>query len=370
MPQLFTKSRLLIYCLALSILAHLVPIYVGRLFSTYEFAAPVNPQQQYVVVDLTKSVTERNSAGGNTLDAKTIKSGNTAGNTSNTHQKKYPANLQRSSRQPAPQPQKSNSSTNSLPPAIIGSTVAPDAPQNSIAIPPTDLPTLLTNARNFVASKSEKLTYQISMLGLPIGSAELEAKNEDSEIRITLRVRSNAAISNFYPVDDLVETRHIDGRFILTKIKQQEGAFRGDEEFTINLKRKRVSSFNNIRGSSLVTSIPTDEVLDTLSGLYYLRNRQLAVDNAEMLHIFDSETYAEVPVKILRRETMRLLNLEEIKTIVVQPLQKTTGIFRRNGDIQIWMTDDAYRVPVKVVTSITLGTVTADLVAAESEPFE
>jgi len=111
----------------------------------------------------------------------------------------------------------------------------------------------------------------------------------------------------------------------------------------------------------------TDEALDTLSGFYYLRNRPLQVGKTEALHIFDSETYADVPVEVLRRESMRLPNFTKVDTVVVRPLQQTAGIFRRTGDVLIWMTDDAYKVPVKIVTSVALGTVTAELVAAESK---
>ena len=108
-------------------------------------------------------------------------------------------------------------------------------------------------------------------------------------------------------------------------------------------------------------------MLDTLSGIYFLRNRQLQVGKTETLHIFDSESYADVPVEILRRETVRLPNFTTVDTLVVQPLQKSAGIFRRTGDILIWMTDDVNKVPVKIVTSVALGTVTVELVSAESK---
>ena len=96
----------------------------------------------------------------------------------------------------------------------------------------------------------------------------------------------------------------------------------------------------------------------------------MQVGKTETLHIYDSETFADVPVEILRREELRLPNLSKVATLVVRPLQKTAGIFRRTGDILIWMTDDDHKVPVRIVTSIALGTITAELVSAESKPHE
>ncbi|MFZ4857334.1 MAG: DUF3108 domain-containing protein [Desulfuromonadaceae bacterium] len=232
------------------------------------------------------------------------------------------------------------------------------------------IPPPLGKSSDFLATKREKFTYQISMLGIPIGNAELEAKNENGEIRITLRVKSNAAISSVYPVDNIVETRHISGKFIMTKIRQQEGSFKSDEYFTINLGKRRVSWGDNISGRNLTLSVPTENVLDTLSGMYLLRNRQLQVGTTEILHIFDSETYSDVPVDVLRREKILLPNFTEVETVVVQPLQKSAGIFRRTGDLLIWLTDDNYKVPVKIVTTVPPGKVTAELVSSESESAE
>lgn len=219
----------------------------------------------------------------------------------------------------------------------------------------------------FLAASQEKLSYVITMHGMPIGSAQLESRHDQGITTMTLKVKSNAAISSVFPVDNEIETRHIDGRFIMTKIRQREGSFTSDESFTINLGKKRVTWAGLSTPSRLTMAVPTDEVLDTLSGIYYLRTRSLQVGRTETLHIYDSESYAEVPVEILRREHLRLANLTRVDTLVVRP-QEGNGIFRRTGDVLIWMTDDERRVPVKITTSIALGRVSAELVSAESEP--
>ena len=54
-------------------------------------------------------------------------------------------------------------------------------------------------------------------------------------------------------------------------------------------------------------------------------------------------------------------------TIVIKPQFKTDGIFKRTGDVTIWLTDDDYRAPVKVETQIPLGKVTVELLSAETE---
>lgn len=264
-------------------------------------------------------------------------------------------------------------SREAAPEAAAADTAAPVAVGQPVAAPvpaASQAPdTMLQKVSDFLAPRYEKLGYQITMHGLPIGHAELESKSEQGITSITLRVRSNAAFSGIYPVDDLVETRHVGGLYIMARVSQREGSFSSEENFTINLRKKRVSWFDLKQPRSLTLSVPTGNVLDSLSGIYYLRNRPLRIGTVETLYIFDGESYAEVPVEVLRRERLSLANFSRVETLVVRPLQKTAGIFRRTGDLLIWLTDDASRVPVKIETSIALGKVTARLVSAESTPY-
>jgi len=374
----FNKSRLLVSSLALSVIMHILLLYASRMFGPYDFTAPIN-LTQYVVVELAKR-TEIVSPPLNTDKLSNSDSGRIEDDADSERTSAQTKESENNATQTSPEQGQIKPKTASS--AVIGSenhhsltrsseaasiNSSGESPQLGQARPNL---TPLSPAGEFLTAKKETLTYQISMLGFPVGNAVLESKIENGEVWITLRVTSNAAISSVFPVDDIVETRHIDGRFIMTKIKQQEGSFRSDEEFTINLMKKRVTYINNIRNRSLNMIVPTDKVLDTLSGFYYLRNRQLQIGKTETLHIFDSETYADVPVEILRRETMRLPNLQKVDTLVVRPLQTTAGILRRTGDILIWMTDDANKVPVKIITSVALGEVTVELVSAESKPLE
>ena len=364
----FNKIRPLALCSLLSILAHLLLVSSLRMFGSYDFAAAVKPPA-VVMVDLVAAATVSSTPGSALperkepaaeepsdipLPARETISSVTAGSDAGTEPEEEPA---------------ANPVARTEDDRNAAANPAPVVKQGSLAPIAAPAPTMLKTVSEALSGKYEKLSYLVSLHGLPIGSAELESKYENGVTAITLRMKTNAAISNFYPVDDEIQTRHIDGRFIMTSIRQQEGSFKSSESFTINVRKKSVSwvDFSNPRSAKL--SVPTGDVLDTLSGIYYLRNRPLQVGRTETLHIFDSETYAKVPVEILRREEMRLPNLTTVATVVVRPLQNTAGIFRRTGELLIWMTDDDFKVPVKIVTSMALGQVTAELISSESKPY-
>lgn len=260
-----------------------------------------------------------------------------------------------------------------LPDAMPGSVVpvatAEDTPL-PVRLQAAELPLLpppVRSADEFLADDRELLSYRISMAGIPVGNAELEAEKENGELRITLRVKSNAAFSQIYPVDDSVETRHICGNFILSRIRQREGSYVGDKGFTLFLRDKKVFWIDRLRNTSISEPLPDSSVVDILSGLYYLRNRPLDVGAEEVLHLFDGNRYVSGTVAVVGKERLTLPGLREVDTLLIHPQIKTAGIFRRTGDILIWLTDDRHKVPVKVETSIPLGKVTAVLVSARTE---
>ncbi|GAB7026837.1 DUF3108 domain-containing protein [Geotalea toluenoxydans] len=233
-----------------------------------------------------------------------------------------------------------------------------------------ELPPPLRTAGEFTTTSHERLNYRISLLGMPIGVAELEAKNDKGEMKISLKVKSTPAISAVYPIDDLIETRHIAGNFIITKIRQQEGNFRSHRGFTIFLRDRSVFWIDLLRNRTSRETIPNSQVLDLISAFYFLRNRPLQVGNTEELHVYDSDTYTSVPVEILRRERISLPGFRHSETLVVKPNLKTDGIFKRTGDVTIWLTDDEYKVPVRMETSIPLGKITAELVSSQVDKLE
>lgn len=370
------KIRILPISIALSALVHLLVICpLGRL-GCYNFAPPVNPLQA-VMVDLEKS----------SDDALTVKESlsQVTGETDNDREDaKGEANHITADEAADDTPPTGALQRQVMSEPAIAATeldvekIAPASSSNEstdVMTPTASRQDLLARAiqpplrtaGEFLATKRENLYYQIKLLGIQAGSAELEAKNEKGEVRITLRVKSNSVISTVYPVDDLIETRHIGGNFLLTRIRQQEGTFKRDVGFTIFLRDKYVFWIDRLKNRVAREQIPNDEVLDLISGFYFLRNQVLQVGTTVMLQIYDSDVYAQVPVEVLRRELVELPGFRKADTLVVRPLLKTGGIFKSTGDVLIWLTADDYKVPVKVETQIPLGKVTAELVSAEAE---
>lgn len=349
---------------------------MGR-FGNYNFAAPVNLLQA-VMVDVAQP---------SAATAPVAVSSDLKTNHSDKVAEEQPDNGNRAQVQgeevgtPPAAPEKSPIKPQAVEPAAIGKettdggtragepspTTQPVLRQHNAVTPP--IPPPLRTAGEFMSSKDEKLTYLITLLGVPVGNVELEAKNEKGEVRIILRTRTNTALSGVYPVDDLMEARHIAGNFIIATIRQQEGSFKSDIGFTIFLRDKRVFWIDRIRKRYSDETIPNSDVLDTLSSFYYLRNRPLQIGTTEILNIYDGDAYASVPVEVIRREEVRLRNLTKVDSLLLRHV-KQKGIFRRTGDMLIWLTNDKNKVPVKMETTTPFGKVAVELVSSETTPLE
>ncbi|MCS7053231.1 MAG: DUF3108 domain-containing protein, partial [Ignavibacterium sp.] len=51
--------------------------------------------------------------------------------------------------------------------------------------------------------------------------------------------------------------------------------------------------------------------------------------------------------------------------IIVEPLVQEGGLFKHEGNIIIWLTDDELKIPVRVKTKIIVGYIDADLTGYE-----
>lgn len=367
------KKRIRTICIVLSAISHLILLFPLGIFGSYNYTRPVSPLQA-VMVDL-KAVD--NVVHGVSLQKQVPQFVSDA----EDHSGKV-ANQAEIGSPDDPVPpevltvQKKVIKIDNGAPDKIEPDEAPAASEKVSASTAEELKQTLLDfaaakpmreSNEFMATVYEKLSYRISMHGVPLGSAELEARDDQGEVRIKLTVQSMTPI---YDVNDVIETRHLRGNFILTTMRQHEGGFVGDRGFTIFLRDKRVFWINRLKNRSATEKIPNSEVLDLLSGIYFLRNRTLQVGKTETVHVFDRDTYAAMPVKVLRHETIRLYNLKQMNTLVIQPILKTDGMIRNKGDLLIWFSRDANKVPVRFEISTPVGKISAELVSAESQSYQ
>lgn len=248
--------------------------------------------------------------------------------------------------------------------AATAATGSPSKEKESPALP-TD-PGMHESSVELLKSAREELFFDIYWLDIFVGSAEVEAVKEKGVVKITSRVRSSPFLSSFYKVEDFAESTVVNGIPAHFRIRQKEGKYRSDKETIFDPANKKVTFHNYLKGTKNEHAI--DGLLwDVVSGFYYLRTLLLETGKSVHIDIFDSNKFYKAEIRVLGKERLPLSDSREVDTVVVKPLLKSEGLFKNKGDIVVWLTDDANRVPVRVETKVPIGKVTAKLTSVKTE---
>ncbi len=213
----------------------------------------------------------------------------------------------------------------------------------------------------------ETFHYNISWIGLLVGKATLKASNEKGVITITSQVHSTPFISTFYKVEDLAESKVVNGSPLNFRIRQQEGKYRSDKETLFDAESKKVTFINYLKNTRDEHAIEGVLPWDVISGFYYLRTQPLEQGKTAYIDVFDSNKFFRAEITMLRNEKATAPATGEVDTIVVQLILKSEGLFQSTGNILIWLTNDEWKVPVRVEAKAPVGHVAAELTVIETE---
>ncbi len=105
-------------------------------------------------------------------------------------------------------------------------------------------------------------------------------------------------------------------------------------------------------------------VLDVLSAFFVTRARGVSEEAPLKLPVFDNGKSYVLEVRFRGRERLDLPEPlgRNVPTIVVEPLlAEGTGLFVKKGRVAVWLTDDERRVPVRLRSTVALGSISADI---------
>jgi len=206
----------------------------------------------------------------------------------------------------------------------------------------------------------EYLEFSVGYGFVKAGSATMQVREITQErgrpaFLIRTTATSNSFFDSFYPVRDTMLS-HLDaiGFFSWRYEKHmREGDYRRDQ----------VVDFHQDKGFA-VDGADTVEIpiyaQDVLSALYYVRTQKLEIGQSlKVPNMTDRKNY-DLEVRVLGRETI-VTPAGEFTCLKVEPLLQAAGIFKHEGRITVWMTDDRLHLPVLMKSKIVVGAVHAEL---------
>jgi len=107
---------------------------------------------------------------------------------------------------------------------------------------------------------------------------------------------------------------------------------------------------------------------DVLSAFYKSRMMNLKVGKpAEINVTVDGESHV-AKIIVHRKEKIKTI-FGRKECLVIEPLLKGESLFKQTGRIQVWVTNDEYKIPVKLESKVIFGSFKAILKKAENVPY-
>lgn len=231
-----------------------------------------------------------------------------------------------------------------------------------------DGPFAWRRAPNTAFASGESILYAIKYGPVTAGTATLEVVEETdvngrAAYRVVSLARTNAAMDAVYKVRDRTES-WID-RESLCSLRFHQNLREGF------YKRRVETEYDHPAGRFLYRkwrkgreteydgpSVPF--VQDVLSSLYYLRTLPLEVGASHVLPTNSGRGHGVLRVDVLARETVEV-PFGRFVCFKVEPRVEGDGLFRASGKLEVWLTDDARRVPVLLRSRVAVGAFDAEL---------
>ena len=225
--------------------------------------------------------------------------------------------------------------------------------------PPID-PGLDRYIENNAFGIGEKLTFDIGYGFINAGYATMEVAelidyNERPCFLVTSTANSNKFFSSFYRVEDKV-TSIVDGVGIFSwffEKKLSEGNYRALKKYSFDQLNRRVFYDKD------TIEVPP-YVQDALSALYYVRTQELKVGQSVFVENFTDGKKYPLEVKVHRKEIIKV-KAGKFDCVVVEPLLLSSGIFKHEGKLTVWLTDDRLKMPVLMKSKVLVGSISAEL---------
>ncbi|HSO21208.1 MAG TPA: DUF3108 domain-containing protein [Desulfosarcina sp.] len=214
----------------------------------------------------------------------------------------------------------------------------------------------------------ERLTFVLKWTIIPAGEAVLEvlprehmAGNDANHFVLT--ARSNAFVDAFYMVRDRIDawTDAEVGRSLLYRKKQHEGGIRRD--ITVSFDWEEMTAQYVNRGAANDPIVITEGPFDPLSVFYWSRSADLVVGGRLQRPVTDGKKHVVGIADVVRRETIRV-PAGTFDTYLIEPdLEHVGGVFEKSpqAKLQLWVTADHRRLPVKLKSKVIVGSFTGEL---------
>ncbi|MBA4311602.1 MAG: DUF3108 domain-containing protein [Chlorobiaceae bacterium] len=224
-------------------------------------------------------------------------------------------------------------------------------------------PDTVRKVQNKAFGPGEFFRFDVNYGFVTAGEATLSISDTVYNNRHCLLVEFNLNSKPFFDAFYKVRDRYI-------TIIDAEGLFPWRFEQHIReggFSRDFTAEFDQIKHIALTTNgkypIPA-YVQDMMSAFYFTRTLDFSKfkpgDKLRLQNFYKDSTY-ELDVKYKGTQTIDV-EAGKFNCIIVEPLAREGGLFKNEGKLYVWMTNDERKMPVLVTAKILIGKVESELI--------
>ncbi|MCK5740386.1 DUF3108 domain-containing protein [bacterium] len=217
---------------------------------------------------------------------------------------------------------------------------------------------------NIAFSIGEKLTFRIRYGAIVAGKANMAVKDTiqyegKSCLHIETVAKSNNFFSKIFKVRDTVTT-YVDSAGLFSRYFEQhlrEGHYKAD-------RWAKYDQHNHIVYTHKKDTLAAPKnVMDILASFYYVRTQKMAPGDTLFLANHSGKHIYTLAIIAHRRETIEV-KAGKFNCLVVEPLLvEEGGIFKHDGRMLIWLSDDSVKMPVQMKSKVSfIGSITTELI--------
>lgn len=208
----------------------------------------------------------------------------------------------------------------------------------------------------------EECTFEIGYGPIKAGTATISVVDTmryfgQSVVHVRTRARSNRFFDAFFKVRDQA-TSYIDADSLFARYHARsirEGGY--EKNFEIHFDQIDGIAYEP-DGDMVEFEPPIHDVLSA-----FFRVRTMPLEDGAMFDLpsHDDDKVHQLKISVLRRE-VRDTPVGRVRCVVVQPTLGDAGLFRSQGDLFVWFTDDERRIPVLMKATVPVGAIEATLI--------
>jgi hypothetical protein len=181
-------------------------------------------------------------------------------------------------------------------------------------------------------------------------------------MRVTTDTRSRGIVRGLYAFDNKAEVLidKASGRMLHVKESGADPKRATDTEISFNYETRIAQYTDRVRtGRTAAIPIPEGDPVDLISALVQTRDWHLKPGEKRDVVVQFGRDFYPLSIRAERYEEVRT-PLGTYKTLVLIPRMEkdAKGLFKKGGEIKVWISQDASNLPVKMQLKLNVGTAT------------